>query len=123
VPDDELLASIRAAWESADLDAVTALLAPDVTWGAPGDPIPTCQNREQVLSWYERSFSRGVRGSVVDVAWVGERVVVGLLVTGTENAEAYGGQVERWQVLAIRDGLIRDIRGYEDRASAVDAAT
>jgi ketosteroid isomerase-like protein len=122
VPDDELLASIRAAWESSDLDAVTVLLAPDVTWGAPGDPKPTCQNREQVLAWYQRSFGRGVRGSVVDVCWVGEKVVVGLLVTGNEDAEAYGGQVERWQVLAIRDGLIADIRGYEDRGSAVAAA-
>ena len=123
MPDDELLASIRAAWESADLDAVTALLAPDVTWGAPGDPRPACQSREQVRSWYERSFNRGVRGSVVEVCRVGEHVVVGLLVTGNDDAEAYGGQVERWQVLAIRDGLIGDIRGYEDRGSAVAAAT
>jgi ketosteroid isomerase-like protein len=123
VPDHELLASIRAAWEAADLDAVTALLAPDVTWGAPGDPKPPCRNRDQVRAWYERSFNRGVRGSVVNVSWVGENVLVGLLVTDPENADTYGGQVERWQVLAIRDGLIADIRGYEDRGSAVAAAT
>jgi ketosteroid isomerase-like protein len=118
-----LLASIRAAWESGDLDAITSLLAPDVTWGAPGDPKPACQSREQVLSWYQRSVSDGVRGSVMDVCRVGENVLVGLLVTGPENAAGDGGQSERWQVLTIRDGLIGDIRGYEDRESAVAAAT
>lgn len=58
---------IKNALESADLDAMRELLAPDVTWGAPGDPNPACRNRDQVLTWYQRGRNAGARASVVEM--------------------------------------------------------
>lgn len=102
-----------------DLSAFTKLLDPDVTWGAPGARNPSCKNRDQVLTWYERGRDAGVRGSVHDVRIVGNRLLVSLGVRGTENARVRGGTALRFQVLTIADGRIVDIVGFDDRAEAL----
>jgi len=117
--DSDLLHRLRDALESQDVAVLSALLAADVTWGAPGDPNPACDNRRQVLQWYKRGFDRGVRASVREVTSVRDSVLVGLVVTGNPDGGDAAGPVERWQVLAISEGLVSDIRGFEDRPSAL----
>src|SRR6516162_3046421 len=51
---ERLAGRVRLALEAADLDAYAELLDPGVRWGPPGDPVPPCQNRAQVLAWYQR---------------------------------------------------------------------
>jgi ketosteroid isomerase-like protein len=124
MPDGDLLDRVRDALASQDLDAFTALLAPDVTWGAPGDPNPPCRNRRQVVQWYQRAYDRGVRATVTAVIAVGDSsMLVGLAVTGDPADDDAGGPAGRWQVLAITDGLVSDIRGFEDRPSALAHAS
>jgi ketosteroid isomerase-like protein len=116
-PTMEVLAErIKAALESADLSTFRDLLDPNVQWGAPGDPAPACQNREQVLAWYQRSRDSGVRASVDEVV-VGEgKVLVGLTLTNARAGRDGGAQ--RWQVLTLRHGRVVDIRGYDTRDEA-----
>jgi len=116
-PTMEALAErIKAALESADLSRFRDLLDPNVRWGAPGDPAPACQSREQVLAWYQRSRDGGVRASVDEVV-VGEgRVLVGLTLANASPGRDGGAQ--RWQVLTLRNGRVIDIRGYDDRDEA-----
>lgn len=104
--------------ETADLDAFLSLCADDVHWGAPGDAHGGCQNRDQVRSWYESAFGRGVRATVNEVIPGPTNLLVGLTVSGSPAAKDQGGQIERWQVLTIRDGRIRDICGFDDRQEA-----
>jgi len=106
---------LQEVLESADLVELGSLLDPDVTWGAPGDPNPSCRNREQVLSWYGRGRDAGTTARVTEVAVHGENLLVGLMV---RRGGAYG---ERWQVMAVGPRGVTDIRGYEDRASATAA--
>lgn len=113
----ELAERVKDALESADLDKIGELLAPDVTWGAPGDPNPACRNRDQVPTWYRQGRNAGARARVVEMEERGGKYLVGLRVDG--GAEA--GTFDRWQVLTIRDGLIGDIRGYPDRDEACAA--
>lgn len=120
--DPHFLDLLRDALESQGVDGFSALLAPDVTWGAPGDPNPTCRNRREVVQWYQRGFGRGVRASVFEILPVGDGVLVGLVVTGSSAGRGVARHVERWQVLAITDGLVSDIRGFEDRLSALSFA-
>jgi hypothetical protein len=40
---------VRAALESADVEAIGALWSPDVHWGPPGDRSSGCHNRKEVL--------------------------------------------------------------------------
>jgi len=115
---DELARQVRMALEAADLSSFRALLDPDVTWGAPGARRPSCRNRDQVLTWYERGRQAGTRAEVGDISVVGDRILVSLTVRGSPAAEDRGGAGLRWQVLTVRAGSIVDIVGFDDRMDA-----
>jgi ketosteroid isomerase-like protein len=122
VPEEPPAASIvdqvRAALESDDPSQFRELLHPDVRWGAPGDPSPSCQNRDQVLTWYRQGREAGIRARVAAADVRGDKILVALTVTGSRAGESVGGESERWQVLTVRDGQIADIRACERRADA-----
>ncbi len=123
MPDDKqspqrLAAQVRAALESADLAAIGELLDPDVHWGPPDEREPSCQNRDQVLAWYQRGGDAGVRASVTEVVVVEDKMLVGLRVVGRAAAEENAGEADRWQVLTLRGGRVVDIRGFDDQSEA-----
>src|SRR5207248_4719229 len=97
------------------------LLDADVTWGAPGDPNPPCRNRRQVLDWYRRGRAAGRHATVVDVTSHGDKILVALDVTGAASTSP-PAVANRWQVLTVVDGRVRDIRGYDDHPAALLAA-
>jgi ketosteroid isomerase-like protein len=118
-PMDEVAALVRRAIAAEDFQAFSDLLDPNVTWGAPGARNPSCKNRNQVLAWYQRGRDAGVRGSVYDLEVVGDRLLVSMSVTGTDNAQERGGTALRFQVLTVRNGRIVEIVGFDDKAEAL----
>jgi len=100
---------VRSALDMGDLEELGALLSPDVHWGAPGDPKPPCQNRSQVLRWYEKGRAAGRSAEVTDVIVHGTALLVGMRLNDGE---------ERWQILRVGPDGITDIRGFDKRASA-----
>jgi hypothetical protein len=118
-PIDKTAGQLRIALESADLAAFSDLLAPNVTFGPPGADTPTCQNKNQVLTWYERGKSSGATAKVSEVMTVGNRVLVGLVVRGVQRSREEGGQAPRWQVFTISEGHIVDIVGFDQKSEAV----
>lgn len=111
---------IKAALEAADLSAFGELLDPDVRWGAPGDASPSCRNRAQVLTWYQRGRDAGVRVRVSEVLALGHRsILVGLSVVRNPLALESGGGGERWQLLKVEGGRVVEITGFEERREAV----
>lgn len=118
-----LTGRIKLALESGDLDAIRDLLDPGARWGAPEGPHDAdCQNRDQVVAWWASARSAGARAVVTEVTAGAGTLLVGLEVTGTPAASEAGGATERWQVLTLRGDRIVDIRGFDDRAAAVDRA-
>lgn len=117
---DEVGNRLKSAMENADLDGLFALLAPDVRWGPPDDPVSGCHNRDEVRAWYQAAFDGGVRATVNEVVATNDRLLVGLAVSTT--GAPVGPVAERWQVLTVRDGLIADIRGFETRGDAANRA-
>jgi ketosteroid isomerase-like protein len=113
---EHLAAEVRNALGSADLEAYRDLLDPNVTWGAPGDPNPSCRNRDEVLTWYRRGRAEGVRADVTEATVHGDAILVGLAIHGHDADQ-------RWQVLTVAGGKVVDIRGFEDRESAVGSLT
>ncbi len=92
---------VREALEGADLSAIAELLDPAARGGAPDDAEGGCQNRTQVLDWYRRGREAGARARVTEVVAKGDKILVGLKVTGTPAAEELGGEADRWQVLTV----------------------
>jgi hypothetical protein len=116
---DEIAVLVRTALAAEDPAAFIELLDPAVTWGAPGARNPSCKNRNQVLTWYQRGRDAGVRGSVYDVEVLGDRLLVSMSVRGTESARERGGAALRFQVLTIRSGKVVDIVGFDDKTEAL----
>ena len=56
---------------------------------------------------------------------LGDRILVGLVVSDAPTAKRRAEPAQRWQLLTVRDGLIVDIVGFEqrDEALAYPAAT
>jgi hypothetical protein len=114
-----LAGQVQQALEAADLRAYADLLDPAVRWGPPGDPVPPCQSREQVLAWYQRGRDAGTRARVTETQVSGDKILVGLAVTGLAvTGEEAAGETGRWQVLTVRGGRITDIIGFDDRDEA-----
>ena len=118
---------IAAALDAADLAAFSDLLDPEVHWGPPDAASPTCQTRDQVLSWYRRGREAGTRARVSETTVLGDRILVGLRVTGLQAAGTRtpadrGGEAQRWQVLTVRDGRVIDIVGFDTRREAMARA-
>ncbi len=117
---ERLAEKVRAALQSADLDAYRELLDPAVRWGPPGDQVSGCHSRDEVLAWYRRGHASGVRADVVETVVIQDKILVGLKVRSSAAAPESGGELSRWQVLTVVDGRVKDIRGFEERATAVD---
>jgi hypothetical protein len=117
---EKVAEELRIALESADLAAFSNMLAPDVTWGPPGANSPTCQSKNQVLTWYERGRSSGASAKVCEITIVENRVLVGLLVRGLQQARDEGDEAERWQVFTTSGGRIVDIVGFDRKSEAVE---
>jgi hypothetical protein len=113
---ERIAGPVRRALESADVDAFGQLLSPNVQWGAPGDTSPSCRNRQQVLTWYQKGRAAGIRAEVTELVVSDQRLLVAL------QFGANGVPEQRWQVLMVDAEGVCDIRGYEDRASAAAAA-
>ena len=114
----ELAEQVKKALATGDVSAFADLLDPNVTWRAPGARKPTCKNRSQVLHWYQRAQESGVRGNAFDVEVIGDRLLVSLVVRGTDDARERGGTALRYQVYTVRGGRIVDIVGFDDKADA-----
>jgi len=114
---------VKAAYDAADLSAFSDLLAEDVTWGAPDDTSPECKNRTQVLAWYQQGRESGMRSQVSEIVALGNRLIVGLRVTGNRAPESSDGAHERWQILTVSGGRIVDIVGFDTREEAMARAT
>lgn len=115
---ERLAQQFSEALEAGDLAAFSDRLDPNVRWGAPGDPTPACQSREQVFTWYRRALDSGTRGWVAEVTVLDDRLLVRVKVMDTAD-----GEVERWQVLTVRSGLVVDIVGFENRSDALGYRT
>jgi hypothetical protein len=109
---------VRVALESADLSQFAELLDPNVRWGAPDDPNPSCESRSDVLAWYGRGRAAGRRAHVVDVQAHGNKILVHLTVSTPAPSSAARGEADRWQVLTCARGRVVDIRGFETREEA-----
>jgi RimJ/RimL family protein N-acetyltransferase len=115
---DRLAVQIRQALEAADFQAYADLLDRGVRWGAPGDPVPSCRNRQQVLAWYQRARDSGTRARVSETVVAGDKILIGLKVTGRPAAMDGVAETTRWQVLTVGHGRITGITGFAERDEA-----
>lgn len=110
---------IRAAYDGASLEAFGRLLAEDARWGDDDHPN-RCRGRADVLSTFEGWLGSGVTAEVLDTRSGPSGVLCRLHVNWTDPADRPRG-VEFVHVFLVHDGLITEIRRYDDMPSAAAA--
>jgi len=116
---EQIAGQVQAALQTADLAGYRELLDPNVTWGAPDDMKSGCQNRDQVLAWYRRGRAKGVRANVTETIVHNDKILVGLSIIDEQSPSESGDRANRWQILTVKNGLVVDIRGFEERDAAI----
>jgi hypothetical protein len=110
---------IRKVLEDADLNGFESLLADDVRWGDDDHPR-ACRSRSDVMSIFSAMYREGVTASVDEVIEGPVGVVCHLRVNWPAQDRPDGGDL--YHLYVLRGELIAEIRRYDDRRSAVEAA-
>jgi len=113
---DRVARLLTEALETADAERFGSLLHPDVRWG--GGPAG-CHSRAQVVEWYQVLHAKGLRTRVIESAVRGYQVVLGLQVHRPAAVSRPAPPPLVYQGFTVVDGLVVEIRGYEDRAAAL----
>jgi ketosteroid isomerase-like protein len=114
---------VRAGFEASsrgDIDAVAALLAEDVYWGAEGGG--GCQDREQTLRWMREGIARGIRVDLVEARELPDGRVLLLLQRRTSPEAEAAPPPPHGQILSFRDGKIAEMVVYPTAEEALSAA-
>ena len=56
--------------------------------GPPGDKVCGVPQRDEVLAWYRRGYASGVRAVVTETVVEGDRILVGLGISGGQEGDA-----------------------------------
>lgn len=110
----------RRAYRDRDLDQLAPLLADDVLWGDVGHPRG-CRNRADVLATFSALMGEGVDGQITELEEGTEGLLCGLEVRWPEDSHRRRDP-PLFHVYLVRGGLISEIRPYDDRAPAAEAA-
>jgi hypothetical protein len=116
-----ITALLRTALNEGDRLRLAAYLQPDVRWHNPYGRGVDYFGRAQILAQCAHLHARGLRTTVEETFTYPQAVVLGLLGSPDADAPAVPGLL-LYQVFQIADGRITDIRGYDDRYTALQAA-
>jgi hypothetical protein len=111
-------ARIRTAFNARDMDAFGRLLTEDARWGD-DDAVNKCRSRSDVVATFQRLLTEGVDGEIVEAIVRSTGVVFRLSVVWRD------GHVDDafFHVYLISDGLITEIRRYDDADSALEVVS
>jgi ketosteroid isomerase-like protein len=122
--DESALGLVRRGFQAAsrgDIDAIAAMLSPDVRWHGAGDDSGGCQNRKQTLRWMREAIERGVRVDLLDARELpGDRVV--LVLRRRPTPDDPEPPAPHGQIISFRDGLIAEMVVYPTAGEALAAA-
>ncbi|MHB8439698.1 MAG: nuclear transport factor 2 family protein [Acidimicrobiales bacterium] len=110
---------IRSAIEATDLDAFAELLADDVRWGD-GDHPRACRSRADVLRTFGALMSSGVRADIAELRTGANGVLCALNIHWPEGSPRADDTL-LYHVYLVRDGLIYEVKRFDDRYSAAQA--
>jgi hypothetical protein len=73
-----------------------------------------------VLAWYRRERGKRVRADALETAVLNDKVLVGPSIFDDRSSSESSSQPHsRWQILKVKNGLVVDIRGFDDRNVAI----
>jgi ketosteroid isomerase-like protein len=116
---------LHRAWEAmssdGDLSVLEAALAPDAQWYGVQDG-QLCENRKMILKVIGRHRPSGYAGRIEETIEIGGRIVVAFRPDQPRDDERPLEDGIAYVVVAMRDGLVVEMKGCADRAAAMTYA-
>jgi hypothetical protein len=122
-PMDITAARIRTAFNDRDLDGLSALLAPEATWGDDLAGEGFCHNRTDIVGRFGQLIAEGVEATVVGTRIGTQGIAVELHVDWPEPEDQRPDLARVWMAFMLTDGLVTAIRGQDDEEAAVAATS
>lgn len=60
-----------------------------------------------------------MRANVTETIVHNDKILVGLSIIDEQSPSESGDRANRWQILTVKNGLVVDIRGFEERDAAI----
>jgi steroid delta-isomerase-like uncharacterized protein len=120
----DLVRSLYEAMNSQDVEAASALLAPDCEWVSdPRTGIRPKHGRDDVVAFFldQAEMFGEVAVEVDELRDAGDRVVALIRVQGSGFASGASVEIRIGHVFEIRDGKIVRGEGFGDRESALQS--
>jgi ketosteroid isomerase-like protein len=128
---EENVEIVRRVWQAAeggDMDALFALYDPDIVWKSyffgPIEFGGLYRGHEGVRQFFRdwlESFETYQAHAEIFIDG-GDNVVVGYRVSGRGKASGAQVDMHRWNVYAVRNGLVTYVEIFGSKAQALDAA-
>ena len=121
--DDALAAQLQVAFNARDIDTLRSLLAEGATWGEDPEGASFCHDRAAIIRDVQQLFDQGVEATIVDTTTGPKGIAVRLHVEwpGPEDQRPEAQTI--YQAYMVTDGLVVEIHGHDDEASALAAVT
>ena len=109
------------AWQRGDVEALAALLDPEVelTWWEPGDW--DCHGREAVLAMLRERVASGSGDARIELLEAGEQEIVATRAEIVGDGPAAG--LRPATLISFRDGSVVGMRQFRDRSEALAAVS
>jgi hypothetical protein len=108
-----LIERTRDAIVNRDPEAFVSLLAEDVRWGDDGHPR-SCRNRSDVRRMFAQALTQGTDAELVDLVEAPRGMLATLRIFRTGESEEVV-----FHAYLVTDGLIGEVRRFEDHESAI----
>jgi hypothetical protein len=119
----DLAAKLTTAFNARDNDALRSLVAEDATWGDDPGGESFCHDRAGIVRHLEQLLAEGLRPTIVDTTTGPGGIAARFAVEWPGADEGRAGRSTVAQVYVVTSGLVAEIHGHDDMASAVAAVS
>jgi SnoaL-like domain len=119
--EDELALRLQTAFNERNIDVLRSLLAEDATWGEDPEGEQYCHDRNDVIRNVKRLLAEGVQARITETTVGPHGIAAHLQVEWPDPEDAPPNRLDFFQVYVVADGLVTEIHGHDDRASALAA--
>ena len=117
-----MAARLQTAFNTRDVDALAALLAPDATWGDDPAEEGFCHDSADVIGRFRQLLAEGVQATVVDTRTGPRGIAVEFHVDWPAPEDQGRPELQEAHLaFMVTDGLVTTIRGQDDGESALAA--
>jgi ketosteroid isomerase-like protein len=107
------------AYDRGDITRMLEFVDPDLEWTRLDDAEPrTRHGRLELEKALRQQAEYGLRGQIEQVVAAGEKVILVMRTPGVDQYKDREGDDRTYDVVTVRDGLIKTLRACRDRGEA-----